>query len=297
MSTLGLAVSLYLGYASFVVLQAVCLLCVATYVAVVGLFITSGTATSFPMTTLPRRATRDIGSLVGHPAGLALTGLFVAGAALAVVFFPREAVTSASAQTAPISEDTRSEFDRWYEAQPRIKMPESLEGAAVLIYTFHDFQCPACRQAYLDYQPILQKYQASHPGAVRFVEKDYPLDPECNANAPNGVHLAACEAAVAVRLAKRTDKGAALERHFFVNQQLLSPAWVRQAAQTVAGVQDFGAEYARMLEGVKADIALGNLMGVQATPTFFINGVKVQGGLQPQFFDAAIAYELKKAGK
>ena len=48
---------------------------------------------------------------------------------------------------------------------------------------------------------------------------------------------------------------------------------------------------------MKADIALGNLLGVSATPTFFINGVKVQGGLQPQFFDAAIAYELKKAGK
>jgi hypothetical protein len=34
---------------------------------------------------------------------------------------------------------------------------------------------------------------------------------------------------------------------------------------------------------------------VNRTPTFFINGVKIEGGLRPQFFDAAIAFELKRA--
>ena len=59
LSTLSLAVVLYLGYASFVLLKAVCLLCLTTYAAVIGLFLVSGAATSFPMTTLPRRAARD----------------------------------------------------------------------------------------------------------------------------------------------------------------------------------------------------------------------------------------------
>ena len=60
MSTLGLSVILYLGYASLFILKAVCLLCLTTYAAVIGLFLVSGAATSIPMTTLPRRAARDL---------------------------------------------------------------------------------------------------------------------------------------------------------------------------------------------------------------------------------------------
>src|ERR1700722_11371602 len=41
-STLALAVILYLGYASFFLLKAVCLLCLTTYAAVIGLFLVSG---------------------------------------------------------------------------------------------------------------------------------------------------------------------------------------------------------------------------------------------------------------
>ena len=42
---------LYLGYASFVILGLVCVLCVVTYAAVIGLFLVSGAATSVPMLT------------------------------------------------------------------------------------------------------------------------------------------------------------------------------------------------------------------------------------------------------
>src|SRR5258708_5878243 len=48
-STLALAVILYLGFASFVLLKLVCVLCLVTYAAVIGLFIVSGTASSIPM--------------------------------------------------------------------------------------------------------------------------------------------------------------------------------------------------------------------------------------------------------
>src|SRR5579871_816913 len=43
-STLALAVILYLAYASFFLLNAVCILCVITYAAVIGLFVVSGAA-------------------------------------------------------------------------------------------------------------------------------------------------------------------------------------------------------------------------------------------------------------
>ena len=47
-STIGLAVVLYMAYAAFFVLKAVCVLCLATYVAVVGLFVVSGLSRSMP---------------------------------------------------------------------------------------------------------------------------------------------------------------------------------------------------------------------------------------------------------
>ena len=56
------------------------------------------------------------------------------------------------------------------------------EGAKVLIVKFNDFQCPACGQSYLQYKPIFAKYEAEHPGQVRVVLKDYPLNRDCNDN-------------------------------------------------------------------------------------------------------------------
>ena len=41
--------------------------------------------------------------------------------------------------------------------------------------------------------------------------------------------------------------------------------------------QDFDLQYPRVIEGIKADVGLGRLLGVRQTPTFFINGVKLEG--------------------
>ena len=68
-ATVGLAVTLYMAYAAFFVLKAVCVLCLATYAAVIGLFIVSGLSKSMPpMTTLPRRVFADVRALVARPA-------------------------------------------------------------------------------------------------------------------------------------------------------------------------------------------------------------------------------------
>jgi len=297
LSTLALAVVLYLGYASFFVLKTVCLLCVATYAAVIGLFLLTGAATSIPMTSLPARLVRDLRVVATRPLALAVAMLFLLGAASAVAFFPREGAAATGAQSPAVPADKRSEFERWYEAQPRIQVPVSNEGAAVVVVKFNDYQCPPCRQTYMTYQSIFAKYQSERPGAVKLVTKDYPLDPECNVNVPSGSHVAACEAAVAVRLARQRQQHERMESWLFNNQATLTPAAVKAAARDVAGVQSFEADYGAALEQVKADVALGSLLQVRVTPTFFINGVRVEGGLAPQFFDLAIAYELKRAAK
>ncbi len=72
----------------------------------------------------------------------------------------------------------------------------------------------------------------------------------------------------------------------------LRPTWCKQGARSIGGITDFEAQYAKTLELVKTDIALGASVKVTGTPTFFVNGARVPI-IKPEFFDAAIAYELK----
>ena len=300
-TTIGLAVVLYMAYAAFFVLKAVCVLCLTTYAAVIGLFIVSGLSSAMPpMTTLPRRFFADLRALLARPALLAIVIVFLAGAASAVAFFPSEAslrVHSAQQRAAqPVTADQRTEFERYWESLPRTTVPVPADGATVVIVKFTDMQCPACGATFFEARPVLSKWQSQYPGAIKYVAKDYPLQPECNANVLRPMHLAACDAAVAVRLARTRNKGEALEEYFYSHQAMLSPATVREAAQSIAGVTDLDAQYPRVVEGVKADVGLGHLLGVRQTPTFFINGVKLEGATA-QAIDLAIAYEMKKAGK
>ena len=303
LSTVALAAVLYLGYASWFILKATCILCVVVYGAVAGIFLISGAETSFPITTLPRRGAQDLRKLVASPLGILVVVLFVAGSASALTFFSRESLVrqvaqhGATADAAAGGEPAQTEFARWWDAQARVDVPVPNDGAKVVVIKFNDYQCPACGQTYMNYRGIFAKYESNHPGAVRVVMRDYPLDPECNGNAPNGVHLAACEAAVAVRLAREHGRAEVMEEWLFANQASLTPARVREGAREVAGVQDFDERYADTLDAVKRDIALGAQLLIEATPTFFVNGVRIRGGLVPEYFDAALARELERVGQ
>ena len=70
---------------------------------------------------------------------------------------------------------------------------------------------------------------------------------------------------------------------------------MKEAARIVGGVTDFDARYASVLTLVKGDIEQGGQLKVQGTPTFFLNGIRLPG-LRPDFLDAAIALEMKRAG-
>ena len=296
-STVALAAILYLAYAAFFILKTVCVLCLITYAAVIGVFLISGIATTTPMTTLPRRALRDLQLLVRRPVALLVVVLFLVGAASAVAFFPRgPGAAPATQAAAQLPQDQRAEFQRWFEALPRITVPVPSGGASVLVVKFSDYQCPSCAQAYFSERSVFAKYQSLYPGAVKLVAKNYPLQMECNPNIPRDVHVASCAAAAAVVMARSRGRAEALEDWFYTNQIMLSPATVREAARTVGQVTDFDSQYARAMEEVKTDVGLGRLLGVTATPTFFINGVKVPSALPAQYLDLALALELKRAG-
>jgi uncharacterized membrane protein/protein-disulfide isomerase len=302
LSTLALSFVLYLGWASYFVLKTFCILCAITYVAVIAIFLISGGATPFPMKTLPDRARRDVRTLVSSPLALVIALLFVVGAAIAVAAFPRD--TAAGGVPAPgqapaplpqVTDDERAKIAQWWEVQPKVEVPVPADGFKVLIVKFNDYQCPACKLTFETYKQILPKYIAS--GQVKYVVKQYPLEPECNPGVPNVVHPASCEAAASVIMAKSKGTADKLEDWIFahIGPPLLTPDQMKDAARTVGGITDFDAQYARAKEEIKTDAGLGQLLGVKSTPTFYINGRMPTQILPAQYFEVLIQLELQRA--
>jgi uncharacterized membrane protein/protein-disulfide isomerase len=297
LSTVALAVVLYLGYASFFILKEVCPLCVTTYVAAIGVFIVAGGASALPISRLPGRAGRDLGALVARPLALVIALLFLGGTASAVVFFPRQEQGAVAAQAqgqtpAPgLSQAQRSEFERWWDVQAMVEVPYLADGAKVVVVKFNDYQCPPCKETYLAYESILAKYK---PTEVKYLMKHFPLAPACNPSVSSMVHAAACDAAAAAVMARSRGTFDKLTAWFFAHQEQLSPATVRRAAADIGGITDFDAQYAKAFEEVKADATAGGALGVRKTPTFFVNGRRLEGGLPPQYFEAVLEIELKR---
>jgi uncharacterized membrane protein/protein-disulfide isomerase len=301
LSTLALAFVLYLGWASYFVLKTFCVLCAITYVAVIAIFLVSAGATKFPMKTLPDRARRDVRTLVSSPLALVIALLFAAGAAMAVAVFPRDVAASGStaAGQAPaplpaVSDDDRAKLAQWWEVQPRSEVPVPADGARVVIVKFNDYQCPACRLTHDTYKQVLSKYTGNQ---VKYVVKHYALEPECNPGVPGGNHYASCESAASTIMARPKGTADKMEDWIFshIGPPALTPEQVKEAARTVGGITDFDAQYARAKEEIKTDAGLGQLLGVRSTPTFFINGRKLEQVLPAQYFDVLIQLELQKA--
>ena len=297
LSTLGLAAVLYLGYASFVVLQQMCPLCLTMYVAVVGIFVVSGGAAS-DLSGLPARLGEDLRAAVGSPMGATLGVVWVVAAVALIAMFPREEVVAASAPADPVAAPTETlgsdevaQFEAWMAMQPRVELDVPAQGARVVVVKFNDYQCPACRQAYIAYKTLQQKYESQYPGQVAFVNVDYPLESECNTG---GIHSSACEAAVAVRLARARNRHREMEEWLFDNQATLTRDRVKEGLAEIAQVTDFDERYTAVLQEVRADAQLGQKLQINGTPTFFINGIRIGSTLRPSYFDAAIAYELKR---
>jgi uncharacterized membrane protein len=295
-STLALAVVLYLGYASFFVLKEVCPLCVTTYVAVIGVFIVAGGASSVPMSSLPSRLLRDMRVLVATPLALVIALLFIAGASWGMTVFPRESERPVVAQVPQLNDDQKSELAKWWDIQPKSpNFPYENNGAKVLVVEFADFQCPHCRDAYFALKPIFDKYTAN-PKDVVVIFKTWPLNSNCNASVPSANFVASCDASALYVMAKQKGTADALKDWFFVHQNELSPDTVRSEATKVAKVTDFQGGYDKAIQEVKTDAAIGSSLNVHSTPTFFINGRSLPaGGIAPQYLDALIQLELSRA--
>jgi uncharacterized membrane protein len=305
LATAGLAVVFYYGYASFFKLGAACPICMTMYAAVAGIFLVSAAAAT-SLTAIPARLGEDLTGLTKSQSGTTLAVAWVAASIALLVLFPRPGQSGATGPSAvevasetpiePLSPEQTAEWDRFLDSQTPVSEPSLLPTGTtkVLFIKFNDYQCPACRQTWSLYQGLFEKYEKQYPGVFVYQTRDLPLEPECGL-ALN--HTMACEAAVAVRLARDKNKGREMETWLFNNQSYeMTRDDVKRGLREVAQVTNFDEQYPALLPAVRADVQLATKLGVTGTPTFFINGVKINGLLQARYVDAMIQYFLKKSG-
>jgi uncharacterized membrane protein/protein-disulfide isomerase len=300
LSVVGLASVFYFAYASFFVLQKACPLCMAVYVAVVGIFLISSSMAP-PLGSLLSGVGHDLSGMVSSPSAMGLGALWLVGSLALVALFPREAIRAEGAASSvpsipveTLDQAQLEEWHKWIDAQPRVPEVVAMQPAGVkaFVLKFNDYQCPACRMTYFAYKDIMSKYETSNPTDFRYETRDYPLDAECGAG---GIHQYACEAAVAVRLAKAKspEDGKKLENWIFERQDTLSRDLAKRGLSEIAQVNSYDADYPKTIEAIRADVKLGTSLGVNGTPTFFLNGIRINS-LRPAYLDAAIAYLLAK---
>ena len=136
-------------------------------------------------------------------------------------------------------------------------------NAAVTLIEFTDFQCSACGAMY----PIVEDVLKSYGNRVRFVIRNFPL---------TSVHPNAFRAAQAAEAAKAQGKFWEYIDFMFKNQTALDPDSLKKyATQVGLDRKRFDAELDsdKYDSLIRRDMDDGETYGIEATPTFFINGV------------------------
>lgn len=147
--------------------------------------------------------------------------------------------------------------------------------AAIAVVEFSDFLCPFCRSI----AAAFNGYLPQSGGRVRILFKNFPLDRACNEGLQQTIHPGACLLAIGAICAH--DQGKFWPYHDRVfGTEVHDPRMadvVRIAEQAGLDKTRFEACVAApaSLERVKEEVAEGQRIGVNATPTLFINGKKV----------------------
>jgi len=165
-------------------------------------------------------------------------------------------------------------------------------NAPVTIVEYSDYQCPFCLRNFQQTWPQL-KAEYIDTGRVYYVFKDFPI-PSLHPVAER-VHAAAqCAGAIGGQ-----DTYWQVHDSFFINQQQWADKPQPELDNILVNLTD-GADVdndemrncldsGRYTESVQADMDEGRSLGVNGTPTFFVNGYPIVGAQPYQVFQRAIS--------
>jgi len=136
--------------------------------------------------------------------------------------------------------------------------------ALVTIVAFSDFECPSCAQQH----PVLDRIVTEFGDRVRLVMRDFPLSQHANAR----------KAAEAAEAAREQGKYWEYASVLFRNQSALGVEKLRQYASEVGLDRarfDAALDSGKFAEKVQRDVVDGRRLGVNGTPTLYINGKRM----------------------
>ncbi|MBI2604819.1 MAG: thioredoxin domain-containing protein [Deltaproteobacteria bacterium] len=273
-SGFSVAISLYLLGVQLFELKTICFVCVALYA--IDFFTLIATWIAWKRSDFRKNFFGEW--KIANRKRLAI--YLATGAAFILV---AHALTSRLSTEVPLEKES---FLLEFRAQPvktidpgnSARMGLQVSNPPVQVVEFADFQCPHCAMAAKQIHLILRHYA----NRMQLVYKSYPLDQACNPKIKARMHEYACLAAKASICANRFG---VFEKYFekiFENQSLIGPESLRVwAAELGVKLPDFDrcVASAETAEEVRRDIELADSLGLVATPTFFVNGRKVEGVL------------------
>ncbi|MCA9385702.1 thioredoxin domain-containing protein [Candidatus Dojkabacteria bacterium] len=136
----------------------------------------------------------------------------------------------------------------------------------LVIEEYSDFQCPACQAYYLTVNELKETFEDE----IDFTYKHFPLE---------SIHPRAFPAAVAAEAAREQGKFEEYHDILFANQNNLSDEdFIAYAEELELDTDRFQSDYEsneELKNRVQADQEEGLSRGVNATPTFFVNGERL----------------------
>lgn len=174
------------------------------------------------------------------------------------------------------------------------------QDAKVVIVNYDDFQCPYCAKMHASLFPgLLKEYE----GKVKFIYKDYPLveihpwamhaaiDANCLADQNNDAYW---DFADSVHANPRVIAGKSPQDAF----DNLDKLTMEQGEKHHLDAQKLNACVKKSDESaVRASMAEGDKLGVDATPTLFINGERVSGIIPDDVMHSIIDHALADVGE
>ncbi|RJP50631.1 MAG: DsbA family protein [Anaerolineaceae bacterium] len=158
--------------------------------------------------------------------------------------------------------------------------------APIVIVEFSDFQCPFCKRFQ---DETAEQLLAAYPDQIRFVYRHLPL---------TSIHPEAFPSAEASMCANEQNAFWVYHDRIFESQDSLGRELYMQIAADLNLDTDTFEEClnsGKFMDAIQQDMEFALNLGVQSTPTFFINGLAIVGAQPLEAFKQIIDLEL--AGK
>lgn len=269
-SAISVIVSVILALISYCIICSLCILCSATYLinlSLLLLLVFSIRWQHFPWRDTYKRALKFS---INKKALLLCCLLGLVGI---ITIYPKYWVIKPKQETKnELSGNTRDSSPWVGSSNPELTVIE-----------YSDYLCPFCRRSHI----ALRKWVDTHPGKIKLVHRQFPLDELCNRLLTRPFHPGACALAKAAYCAGEQGRFWQMNDYFIYkgtpSEQDLGGAITKLAETLVPDARAFKEclVSTEANEAIKKDIEEALSLNIEGTPSYVVNN-QVYLGMLPQ---------------